>query len=132
MEIEKNSFPFPYAEPYFKENYQKYPEGFVVAERKEGEIIGYVALQVNNNEGKIISLAISSDFRKRKIGTKLVNFSIHHFKEKGLKQIFLHIREKNNTGVSFYKKFRFKILKIIEHYYPDGENAFLMKKELGG
>lgn len=107
--------------------YHKYPQGFIVAEN-EKKIIGYTIGQLRNNCGEIVSLAVDPGWRQRGIGTKLTNFLIDRFKEKNVKEIFLHVRTGNESAISFYKNVGFKILKTIKNYYQNSDDAFLMKK----
>lgn len=100
-----------------------------MAENK-GEIIGYTVGKLKNGSGEIFSLAVAPAWRRKKIGTKLAKFLISHFKEKNIKEIFLHVRTKNKTGIAFYQKLGFQILKTIKNYYPNSQDAFLMKKEI--
>jgi ribosomal-protein-alanine N-acetyltransferase len=143
MEIEKSSFSNRKAWPkkYFENLHRKYPEGFIVAEN-ESRIIGYTIGrpskqslrdargQAKNGEAKIISLAVEPSWRGKGIGTKLTNFLINHLKKRGVKEIFLHVRTQNKTGVSFYQNLGFKILKTIKNYYRNGDNAYLMGKSI--
>lgn len=129
MEIEKSSFlkRQVYSKSLFEKYYREYPEGFIVAENKGG-IVGYTIGQPKNSSGEIISLAVDPNWRKKGVGTVLTNFLINHFREKNLKEIFLHVRTKNKAGISLYQDLNFKILKTIKHYYSNGDDAFLMKK----
>jgi ribosomal-protein-alanine N-acetyltransferase len=131
LEIEKVSFlnREVWSRNYFKNLYQKYPEGFIIAENGN-EIIGYTIGQVRNESAEIISLAVDPTWRRKGVGTILTNSLIDHFKEKRLKEIFLHVRTKNKEGISFYQKLGFKILKTIKNYYRNGDSAFLMRKEI--
>ena len=131
MEIEKASFPNreAWSRDYFESLYKIYPEGFIVAENN-GKIIGYIIGQPKEDLAEIVSLAVGPDFRQKGIGTKLTNFLIEHFKEKGLKEISLCVRTKNKKGISFYQNLNFKILKKIKNYYRNGNDAYLMKKEV--
>jgi len=132
MEIEKASFRNreAYSENYFKSLYQKYPEGFIVAEN-ENRIIGYTIGYPKNESAEIISLAVDPNWRKKGIGKNLTNFLINHFKEKGVKEIFLHVRTKNKVAISFNQNLDFKILKTIKNYYQNGDDAYLMERKLG-
>ncbi|MDI6603259.1 MAG: ribosomal protein S18-alanine N-acetyltransferase [Patescibacteria group bacterium] len=138
MEIERMSFPNREVWPkdYFERLYLKYPAGFIVAENN-GKIIGYMIGRPKNRvpvkwTGEIVSLAVDPDFRQKGIGTKLTNFLINHFKEKGIKEISLHVRARKKVAISFYQNFGFKTIKKIENYYCNGDDALLMKKSLGG
>ena len=129
LEIEKVSFLNPYSISYFEKLHQNYPEGFIVAEDKK-RVIGYIVGQVKNGSGEIISLAVESLWQRKGIGKNLTNFLITQFKEKGLKEIFLHVRVWNKVAIAFYENLGFEILKTIKNYYPNRDNAYLMKKEI--
>ena len=131
MEIEKASFPKSRAYPksYFEKYYQKYPQGFVVTENQE-EIAGYAIGQLENGVGKIISLAVSPLRRQKGTGTLLAKFLIEHFKKKGAKEVSLHARIENEEGISFYRNLGFKIIKTVKNYYQNGDDAYLMIKEI--
>jgi len=132
MEIEKISFPNRklFSADYFRKFYQKSPEGFIVAEDK-GKILGYAIGEVQKDCGKIISIAVYPIYRKKGIGKELANFLIEYFKKKNLKKISLHVRKNNLAAISFYKNLGFQILKTIKNYYQNGDDAYLMKRNLG-
>ena len=136
MEIEKASFPDreAWSKTYFEILYQKYPEGFIIAENN-GKVIGYTIGRPQNRApaervAEIVSLAVDPTWRQKGVGAKLTNFLIEHFKEKGLKEISLCVRTKNKKGISFYQKLGFKILKTIKNYYRNGDDAFLMGRKI--
>ena len=60
----------------------------------------------------------------------MVNFIIQRLKEKSVKEVFLHTQRKNRAASSFYKKLGFRIIKIVKNYYRNGDNAYLMRKEI--
>jgi len=132
MEIEKVSFPNrkPFSEDYFRKLYQKYPEEFIVAKDK-GKILGYAVGEAQKDCGKIISIAVYPAWRKKGIGKELANFLIEYFKKKNLKKISLQVRKNNLAAISFYKNLGFQILKTIKNYYQNGDDAYLMKRNLG-
>lgn len=132
MEIEKASFPATKAYPKrrFEKYYKKYPIGFIVAEKKR-EIIGYIVGQIKKDSAEIVSLAIKPAWRRKGVGTAFINYLIDHFKKNGYREIFLRTRTKNKFVISFYQNIGFKIIKIIKNYYRNGDDAYLMKKNLG-
>jgi ribosomal-protein-alanine N-acetyltransferase len=46
------------------------------------------------------------------------------------KQAFLEVRVSNMPAISLYKKLGFKVTRTIHGYYSDGEDAYVMSKEL--
>ena len=51
-------------------------------------------------------------------------------KELSLNAVFLEVRESNACAIGLYKKFAFNEIAVRKKYYPDGENAVVMKKEI--
>jgi len=129
IEIEKVCFPHPYSRSYFEKLHNEYPKGFIVAEDKK-RVIGYIVGQVKNKTAEIVSLAVDPISRKKGIGKNLTDSLIVQFKGEGIKEFFLHVRTGNKLAISFHENLNFKILKTIKNYYPNGEDAYLMKKEI--
>lgn len=129
MEIGNECFNEPYPESILKDIYN-FGAGFLVA-KKDNLVLGYIIFWIRfGNEGHIVSLAIDKNYRRHKIGTKLMEESINIFKEIEMKNIKLEVRTRNEGAILFYKKLGFIEDEIMPKYYNDGENAVLMKLEL--
>jgi len=46
------------------------------------------------------------------------------------KQAFLEVRVSNKPAISLYEKLGFKVLRVIRGYYSDGEDAYVMGRQL--
>ena len=100
--------------------------GFLVAE-KEGYVIGYIMFWIKyEGQGHIISIAVDKNYRRMKAGSKLLSKAIAILSLLPLETIFLEVREHNTGAVEFYKKFGFKIDRIVPGYYDNDEGAILM------
>ncbi len=130
IEIEKVSFSQPWSKDFFKALYEKHRDDFLIAELSK-KIVGYILGYKKSKElGSIKTMAVDPNRRRQGIGTKLINFLIKKLKKGGVKKIFLHIRTKNRIANAFYKKLGFKVVKTVKNYYQNGDNAYLMKKEI--
>ena len=131
LEIEKNAFGkkevFP--KEYLLEISKKWPEGFLVAKINK-EIVGYAIGEKNKDLGLIVSVAVKKEWRRKGIGRKLVEKLLENFKKEGMKIVFLHVREENKEAINFYLALGFKIRELVENYYSNRENAYLMEKTL--
>jgi ribosomal-protein-alanine N-acetyltransferase len=131
LEIEKNAFEkkevFP--KEYFLELSKKWPEGFLMAKLGE-EIVGYAIGEKSKDSGLIVSVAVKKEWRRRGIGRKLIEKLLENFKKEGMKIVFLHVREENRDAINFYQALGFKIIELVENYYSNGEDAYLMEKSL--
>jgi len=130
IEIEKNSFPQPWSKAYFKKIYKEHPNDFMVAELS-GKVAGYILGYVKpNRSGSIGTLAVTRRYRRQGIGKQLVNLIMQRMKQKDIKEISLHTRKKNRIANSFHKKVGFRTIEIIKKYYPNNEDAYLMRRGL--
>jgi ribosomal-protein-alanine N-acetyltransferase len=51
-------------------------------------------------------------------------------KAKGCKECFLEVRAGNSPAITMYERLNFKVSQRLYSYYRDGEDAYLMTKEL--
>lgn len=129
LEIDKEAFN-PKNPAYEIYLYLTYGNDFLVADIG-GKIVGYIAtMDVDKVTGKIISFAVKKEFRKKGIGSQLLNKAIERLKTKGKKNILLEVRVSNVQAQNLYKKFGFKIKNVVHKYYNDGEDAYLMSLEV--
>jgi ribosomal-protein-alanine N-acetyltransferase len=126
MEIERSSFTTPWSEiSFLNEIYKKY--GISKVAVFEGKLIGYICVNYVLQESHILNLAVHQDFRKRGVGTILMNEIVRELKKKGCVFIFLEVRVSNNGAQAFYERFGFTAESRRKKYYahPD-EDALLM------
>ena len=118
--IENLSFKYPYPLIVFYDYLQKI---FLVAE-ENGNIVGYA---IGDKERHlIVSIAVHPDYRRQKIGSKLMNSILRQMNEYAI----LQVRKSNEAAIKFYKKLGFVEKDVIKEYYIDGEDAILMFKSL--
>lgn len=108
-----------------------YPELFLVIEY-ENKIVGYVVGIVRKDSyGHVISLCIHPMYRRRGFGTRLVNSLERSFTEKfNICKYRLEVRISNTGAINLYRELGYKITNTISNYYPDGEDAYIMTKDV--
>ncbi len=129
-EIELESFPNPYGKNLLLYYHKESPDTFLVAEFLK-RVVGYVIAVVEYGDvGHILSIAVKKEFRRRGIGSLLLEEILKRLKRKNCKSVYLEVRVSNIPAISLYKKYGFICKGIIRKYYLDGEDAFLFKKDL--
>jgi len=129
LKIEYECFNYPYPPNMINYLYSNFEDTFLVAE--VDKVVGYVIGIPYNDEGHVISLAVSEGYRNLGIGRALMNKIIEIFQnEKEVSKIRLEVREGNKRAISFYEKMDFKVFEKIEEYYEDGETAYVMIKRI--
>jgi len=129
-QLEKDSFP---ERPYTRLDFLSFlliaREGFIVA-CKDGLVVGYVIATSKRREGSIQSIAVSPDSRGKGVGEMLMRSAIDHLSGKS-ERVRLLVDINNERAISLYRKLSFEGTgKVVEKYYPNGDDAVEMAKEL--
>jgi ribosomal-protein-alanine N-acetyltransferase len=140
IRINRECLPENYTPFFFMNLYKRYPETFIVAEVNK-EIVGYILCRIETGipsfkllgitkKGHVISIAVLPRHQQKGIGYALMREATQAMVNYQAKECYLEVRESNLPAVELYKKLGFEIARTIKNYYADGENAFVMAKQL--
>lgn len=97
------------------------------------QVIGYyIGLNVAG-EATLMDLGVSGDYRGKGLGQQLLSHFILQCKLRNCDEIWLEVRESNQTAVQLYSKNDFSFIEIRKDYYPTKtgrENGLIMKTTL--
>lgn len=87
---------------------------------KDGEIIGYVMggilkrppVYKTAHEARINDIVVTKKWRRRGVGTKLLEAFADWAREKGMKYVTLNVLPENKVGLKFYKKLEFETILV--------------------
>jgi ribosomal-protein-alanine N-acetyltransferase len=116
----------PYSHYIFYILLKNYPDGFIIVDDK-GKIIGYIIYSTVRDRGIIISIGVLPNYRQKGIGQMLLDYAINHLRDE-VDYVELQVNVSNAVAINFYRKNSFVIVDTILRYYPDGSNAYLMKR----
>lgn len=90
--------------------YMKCPGGhFWVAETPEGEIVGTIGVQQHDQGvGEVRRLRVRNDYRRRGIGSALMEAALGFCQEKGYLKVTLDTFMEREPAVRLFEKFRFR------------------------
>lgn len=92
-----------------------------------GEIVAYISAQCSPGELlHIVNLAVSGEYRRKGIGTRLIDFTMEWGKRLGTKGVLLEVRKSNVGAIDLYHSMGFVIVQKLSEYYPAGEDGLLM------
>lgn len=129
LEIEQTSFKDPYPVNILMDIYNL-GAGFLVAQQ-DNIIEGYIIFWIRfENEGHIISIAVDQNYRRKDVGSMLVETALKIFKRYNITQIKLEVRVSNTGAIEFYKDMGFAEKEVLKNYYEDLEDAVLMERDL--
>ena len=133
VRIEQVSFPTPWSYDAFISELKLRNTKALVAllSAEEGErVAGYILGRFAADEMEITNLAVHPELRRRGIARALLWHLVERVRSRGIKKIFLEVRENNKPAIRLYEKFGFKKVGIRRGYYVDtGEDALVMRLE---
>ena len=79
--------------------------------------VGMVCCKIDSDVLYIMTLGCLVLYRRKKIGTSLLNFVLELSRAENCRAIHLHVHSSNDEAVQFYEKFGFSVKETIENYY---------------
>jgi [ribosomal protein S18]-alanine N-acetyltransferase len=103
-----------------------------VSERA-GRVSGFVVVRQAGDEGEILNVAVRRENRRKGEGQTLLSAVLEQLHRRGVRRVYLEVRESNETGIAFYQEQGFARTGRRPGYYREPEEAaVLMEKKLTG
>jgi ribosomal-protein-alanine N-acetyltransferase len=137
VRIERRTFDRPWTHATF-EAFLDSP-GFLVLENPAGTAIGegiagYVVAETvamrGDRFGHVKDLAVKPELQGAGRGRRLLDGALSILAGYGVKRVRLEVRPSNERAIALYESAGFAHLARHEGYYPDGEDALLMAREV--
>jgi ribosomal-protein-alanine N-acetyltransferase len=128
--IEERAFLTPWSKESIMQD-MKNPHAlyFVAVDTETGTIAGYAGMWHVVSEGHINNIAVDGAYRRRGIGSALMDALIEAAHSKEMLGLTLEVRMGNRAAMGMYHKYGFKAEGIRKNYYTDtNEDAVIMWK----
>lgn len=89
----------------------------------DGNMVGYIIYEMKPKHILLINIAVHPDFRRRKIGTKLISNLIEKLNSNARTEIVSYIDEYNLEAQLFLKKKKFLATRSIKHFFDNDSSA---------
>ena len=104
-------------------------ETLVVEE--DGRIVAFLVMEVQpGRRGTIVTLDVRESYRRKGYGTQLLVAGGKDSEQLGVEVYDLQVDVNNRGAIRFYKKHGFSTVRTLRSYYANGNDAYLMVKEL--
>ena len=97
---------------------------------EKNKIAGYAGAVCAFDSADIALVAVSPEKRRKGIGFSLLKSLLEKLFSLGVKNVFLEVRVTNDSAKKLYLKAGFSPVGIRKDYYENGEDAFVMVREL--
>ncbi|MCJ7423350.1 ribosomal protein S18-alanine N-acetyltransferase [Candidatus Bathyarchaeota archaeon] len=92
-----------------------------------GFVIGMVSIETDSPIGHILTLDVSPQYRRKRIGLRLLQEIERIFSKKGVGTCYLEAREDNLQALNLYEKTGYKRIGRLKNYYGDAHGIHLRK-----
>lgn len=130
LNIESQSFEFPWAEDDFIRCLRQRNCIGMVAEH-EDQIVGFMIYELNRNQLHALNFAVRVDFRRRGVGSQMLDKLMSKLSQQRRTSISLEVRESNLAAQLFFRRSGFRAISVLRDYYEDTtESAYVMNYSL--
>ena len=136
VSIESSSSSYPWTKTQLKESI-KNPNNLCYSAAYEGDIIGYLIVMLASETADILNIGINPNNQRKGYGGLLMSYLYKELKNRLIEEVFLEVRESNQSAISFYLNQGFKEISIRKNYYKSNsnklsstENGIIMRLEI--
>jgi ribosomal-protein-alanine N-acetyltransferase len=127
VQLDKLSFSLPWPERSFRFELTDNPASRCWVAVAYHQIVGMIVAWMLADEVHIATIATHPEFRRQRIASRLLTYSLLRAREEGARSSFLEVRESNLAAQELYRKFGYEVTGRRKRYYRDNdEDAILM------
>ncbi len=127
MDIEQQSFEFPWSEEEFIRCLRQRNCIGMVAER-EDQVAGFMIYELHKNRLHLLNFAVAAAMRRSGVGTAMIEKLSSKLTAERRNRIMLEVRETNLDAQIFFRQRGFRAISVLRSFYEDSpEDAYLMQ-----
>jgi len=128
-EIDQSCFPrgIAYSRRTLRE-YLSLPGAQCLVATVDAEIAGFILTAPHDNQGHIITLDVTEPYRRRGVGSLLLQAAEGDLMARGVDSLLLETATNNEAAIAFWRKHGYVSYGVARGYYARGVDAFLMRK----
>jgi [ribosomal protein S18]-alanine N-acetyltransferase len=127
--LETLCFPAPWRREFFESEIGAAGRYSLVA-RQGGRVVGYLFAMWLLDEMHVNKIAVAESERRQGIALRMMEECMKFAMRQRVVTLSLEVRESNDAAQGFYRSLDFEPMYLRPRYYPDGEAAVVMAREL--
>lgn len=131
-EIERKSFLNPWSlHAFVAEFLNPQSTRLVIRAEAPARVVAYAILWSGGGELHVNNLAVHPQWRRRKLGERLIVAAFARAREEQVAEVYLEVRPSNGGALELYRKLGFREVGRRRAYYSDnGEDALVLRCDL--
>jgi ribosomal-protein-alanine N-acetyltransferase len=131
MEIERAAFSHPWSEELVRrELAHDFSTVLLATEGADGPVAGFAIAWLVHDELHVLNVAVAPDARRRGVARAILDRMEALGREQGARVAMLEVRRGNAPAIALYRSGGYRKVGARPRYYPDGEDALVMDKDL--
>jgi ribosomal-protein-alanine acetyltransferase len=98
--------------------------GLLAEEEHTKDLLGFILLQVVEDESEILAFGVTEEKQGQGIGKDLLTASQKLLKERNIKRLFLEVSDERTVAQNLYKRVGFETIGLRKKYYKCIDNKF--------
>lgn len=127
-ELERRCFSDPWSEKELEACLSLPVYKTYLLETDDGALIGYACQTIVCEDAEVLNIAVAPEYRGQRYGQLLMKEMLRTAMRLSATNMFLEVRKSNAPARGLYEFFAFKEYGVRKNYYPDGEDAILMRR----
>ena len=125
-----------YHKPWLKKDYEyelkdnPFAIYLKMIDKDSNEIMGYIGFWIKFEQAEITKVSIAKKYQGYKLSKLLMADAERRMRLAECENSTLEVRVSNTFAINLYKSFGYEIVTTRKRYYENGEDAYLMLKEL--
>ncbi|MBE1515472.1 ribosomal-protein-alanine N-acetyltransferase [Nesterenkonia halotolerans] len=100
------------------------------ARTADGALAGYAGMMCVLPLADVQTLAVAPEMQGHGLGTRLLGLIVEAARTRGAEQVLLEVRADNPGAQALYRREGFEPIHTRPRYYPDGQDALIMRRPL--
>lgn len=119
-----------FSEEMYMALHQAWPEGQIL-DVEGGRLAGVLlSMKRGPTTGRVLVMAVGEGYRDMGIGSHLLRAFNQQCVREGILRVVLEVRASNLRAQEFYRRYGFRPVEPLVSYYPDGEDAVVMTRDI--
>ncbi len=128
--IEHDSFSTPWPPHAYRTELETNRMAHYIVARNGDEVVGFAGMWLMVDEAHITTFAVRRDWRRQRIGERLLLALLDLARARGAHEATLEVRPSNTPAMRLYDKYGFRTVGVRPRYYSDNnEDALIMTTE---
>jgi ribosomal protein S18 acetylase RimI-like enzyme len=127
LKLASKVLPEQYNPTLFTYLYETCPWGLWTAHQYQ-RIVGFIiGVPFTDQFAKILMIGVHPTMQRKGIGSLLLDKLLTVFHQHNISIIELEVSVNNKKAIHFYQKHNFQITEEYDHFYQNGDNAYIMR-----